>query len=122
MREPGHHLKSQSILGKAGYTTLLIVVFSIFFVSEEGFSFRRIVQQQAYLNIPAYMLNLYTQYDDGRWERLAVPVGVGQGPKRQYQTPTGQGELYAKENKHPSLLHFCIHHFHCDRLSSSWFR
>jgi hypothetical protein len=96
MRGTGHLLKSQSILGKAFYTTLLVIVFSIFFVPEEGPSFQRIVQQQAYLNIPAYTLNLYTQYDDGRWERLAVPVGVGQGPKRKYQTPTGQGELYAK--------------------------
>jgi len=56
----------------------------------------RIVQQLAYLNIPAYTLNLYTQYNDGRWDRLSVSVGVGGGPQRKYQTPTGQGELYAK--------------------------
>ncbi len=96
MRRTRHRLYYQSIFWKVFHTTLLIVVFSVFFIPEQGFSFRRIVQQQAYLNIPAYTLNLYTQYDDGRWEGLTVPAGVGQGPKRQYQTPTGRGELYAK--------------------------
>lgn len=57
---------------------------------------RSIVQQLAYLNIPAYNLSLYTQYNDGRWERLAIPVGVGKGASRSTQTPTGEGELYAK--------------------------
>lgn len=55
-----------------------------------------ILQQVVYLNIPAYSLNLYTQYADQHWERLSVPVGVGRGPRRSHQTPTGQGELYAK--------------------------
>ncbi|GAK59097.1 hypothetical protein U27_06073 [Candidatus Vecturithrix granuli] len=55
-----------------------------------------ILQQLVYLNIPAYNLNLYTQYADQRWERLSVPVGVGRAADRKYQTPTGQGELYVK--------------------------
>ncbi|MBN1552979.1 L,D-transpeptidase [bacterium] len=63
---------------------------------EASCSQRRILQQLAYLNIPAYSLNVYTQYDDERWERLSIPVGVGQGSQRSYQTPTGRGELYAK--------------------------
>ncbi len=33
-----------------------------------------ILQQLVYLNIPAYNLNLYTQYEDQRWERLSVPI------------------------------------------------
>jgi len=56
----------------------------------------QIVQQQAYLNIPAYRLSLYTQYADGHWERQTLKVGVGQGDKSSRQTPTGRGELYAK--------------------------
>jgi hypothetical protein len=48
------------------------------------------------LNIPAYTLNLYTQLPDGQWDRLAIPVGVGRGAARKDETPTGQGELYAK--------------------------
>ncbi len=55
-----------------------------------------ILQQQVYLNIPAYTLSLYTQYADQRWERFSIPVGVGAGPDRRSQTPTGRGELYAK--------------------------
>ncbi|MDY0094672.1 MAG: L,D-transpeptidase [Candidatus Vecturithrix sp.] len=55
-----------------------------------------ILQQLVYLNIPAYNLNLYTQYEDQRWERLSVPIGVGKGAERRSQTPTGQGELYVK--------------------------
>jgi len=55
-----------------------------------------ILQQQVFLNIPAYTLHLYTQYADQRWERLSIPVGVGKGADRKHQTPTGQGELYAK--------------------------
>ncbi|MBD3305517.1 L,D-transpeptidase family protein [candidate division KSB3 bacterium] len=55
-----------------------------------------ILQHLVYLNVPAYTLNLYTQYSDQRWERLTIPVGVGRGPGRKNQTPTGQGELYAK--------------------------
>jgi hypothetical protein len=54
------------------------------------------VRQLAYLNIPAYRLNVYTQYPDGRWEQLAFNVGVGRGLQHKDQTPTGQGELYAK--------------------------
>lgn len=96
MKGTRRHPDYQSILWKVFYTTLLLVVFSLFSLPEHVFAFRRIVQQRAYLNIPAYTLSLYTQYDDGRWERLTVPAGVGKGPKRQYQTPTGQGELYAK--------------------------
>jgi len=53
-------------------------------------------QQVAYLNIPAYTFSLYTQYADQRWERLTVPVAVGEGADRKDQTPTGQGELFAK--------------------------
>ena len=55
-----------------------------------------VVRQLAYLNIPAYRLSLYSQYADGRWDRFSIPVGVGRGPQRKYQTPTGRGELYAK--------------------------
>ncbi len=55
-----------------------------------------ILQQQAFLNIPSYTLNLYTQYADQRWERLSIPVGVGKGADRKHETPTGRGELYAK--------------------------
>ncbi len=55
-----------------------------------------ILQQLVYLNIPAYNLNLYTQYEDQRWERLSVPIEVGKGVERRSQTPTGQGELYVK--------------------------
>jgi hypothetical protein len=55
-----------------------------------------ILQQQVYLNIPAYTLSLYTQYADNHWERLAIPVGVGQITPAKYQTPIGRGELYAK--------------------------
>ncbi|PIE33605.1 hypothetical protein CSA56_10835 [candidate division KSB3 bacterium] len=57
---------------------------------------RLILQQQAFLNIPAYNLSLYTQYADQQWEHLSIPVGVGKGSTRKYQTPTGEGELYAK--------------------------
>ncbi len=60
------------------------------------FAQRTILQQQVFLNIPAYSLSLYTQYADQRWERLSIPVGVGRGVERKYQTPTGEGELYAK--------------------------
>lgn len=56
----------------------------------------QILQQLVYLNIPSYSLNLYTQYEDQRWERLSVSVGVGKGSERRSQTPTGQGELYVK--------------------------
>ncbi len=63
---------------------------------EVSFSQKRVLQQLAYLNIPAYSLSLYTQYDDNHWERLAIPVGVGKGSRRKNQTPTGQGKLYAK--------------------------
>jgi hypothetical protein len=66
------------------------------FGQRQIFADNNIIQQLAYLNIPAYSLNLYTQYGDGRWERLEIPVGVGRGNQRNYQTPTGQGELYAK--------------------------
>ena len=62
------------------------------------FAQRTILQQQAFLNIPAYSLSLYTQYADQQWERLSIPVAVGQGAERKYQTPTGEGELYAKAN------------------------
>lgn len=55
-----------------------------------------ILQQQVFLNIPAYTLSLYTQYTDQRWERMNIPVGVGKGMDRKHQTPTGKGELYAK--------------------------
>lgn len=70
--------------------------YHLYFTPELSFSQRRILQQLAYLNIPAYSLSLYTQYDDNRWERLAIPVGVGRGSQRKDQTPTGQGTLYAK--------------------------
>jgi hypothetical protein len=62
----------------------------------QSFAQRNMVQQQVYLNIPAYSLSLYIQSDERHWERLVIPVGVGQGSPRKYQTPTGQGELYAK--------------------------
>jgi hypothetical protein len=78
------------------YFCLLLCLYHLGFRHEPSFSQRKIIQQLAYLNIPAYSLNLYTQYDDNRWERLAIPVGVGRGSQRRYQTPTGKGELYAK--------------------------
>ena len=87
------------------YYTIIRTVFSVLlflwvshlsFIVEPTFSQRKVIQQVAYLNIPAYNLSLYTQYDDNRWERFSVPVGVGKGPDRKYQTPTGRGELYAK--------------------------
>lgn len=62
----------------------------------QTFSADSSLRQLVYLNIPAYRLSVYTQYPDGHWERLALNVGVGKGPQRKYQTPTGQGELYAK--------------------------
>ena len=65
-------------------------------MSDAAYSQQTVIQQQVYLNIPAYNLSLYTQYADQRWERLSIPVGVGKGVERKYQTPTGQGELYAK--------------------------
>jgi len=79
-----------------GSFTLLFWLFYLGYFPYRSFAQGQIVQQQVYLNIPAYTLNLYTQYPDGHWERLPIPVGVGQGPEREYQTPTGQGELYAK--------------------------
>ncbi len=76
----------------------IIVSLAILMIGFSGgaWSQANILQQQAFLNIPAYTLNLYTQYADQRWERLTIPVGVGKGTDRKHQTPTGRGELYAK--------------------------
>jgi hypothetical protein len=85
---------------RSGAIVLLTVFFTATFVVgvQPSAAAGTVVQQQVYLNIPAYSLSLYTQYEDGQWERLTVPVAVGKGPDRRYQTPTGWGELYAKAN------------------------
>lgn len=74
---------------------LFLLVYYLYFMPELSFSQRGILQQLVHLNIPAYRLSLYTQYNDKHWERLTIPVGVGRG-RRKDQTPTGRGELYAK--------------------------
>ncbi len=80
-----------------GVRFLSILVFYVFLchtayaVSQDG-----IVQQRVYLNLPAYRLTLYTQSPDRHWERFTIPVGVGRGWRGKDETPTGQGELYAK--------------------------
>ncbi len=96
----------RNILYKASYYALFLFLYHLYLAPEDSFSQtassqdaisqRGILQQLVYLNIPAYRLSLYTQYDDRRWERMVIPVGVGRGSRRRLQTPTGQGELYAK--------------------------
>ena len=88
--------KKGFMVRRAGYISFVICLFHLSFIHTCSFSQGSILQQLAYLNIPAYNLSLYTQYDDKHWERLTIHVGVGKGPERRYQTPTGQGELYAK--------------------------
>lgn len=78
------------------YIITLLFVYQWRACGNAAYAQGRILQQQVYLNIPAYNLSLYTQYDDQHWERLEFSVGVGRGPTRADQTPTGRGELYAK--------------------------
>jgi hypothetical protein len=66
------------------------------YLAQAAYGQGNIAQQQVYLNIPAYTLSLYTQYPDNHWERLMIPVGIGQVAPAKYQTPIGRGELYAK--------------------------
>ncbi|GAK49691.1 hypothetical protein U14_00914 [Candidatus Moduliflexus flocculans] len=72
----------------------LVIIMAV--LSGQAWAQVGILQQQVFVNIPAYTLNLYTQYADQHWERLSIPVGVGKGADRKHQTPTGRGELYAK--------------------------
>ena len=78
------------------YRLLFAWLFGLGCFPQQALAQRPLAPQQVFLNIPAYTLNLYTQLPDGQWDRLAIPVGVGRGATRKDETPTGQGELYAK--------------------------
>lgn len=74
----------------------VLLVLEGWIATRPAYAAHTVVRQLAYLNVPAYRLSLYSQYADGHWDRFSIPVGVGRGPHRKYQTPTGRGELYAK--------------------------
>lgn len=81
---------------KTAILTIVLILWSLSARKHLAYAAGNVARQLVYLNIPAYRLILYTQYGDGHWERLPIPVGIGRGPHQKYQTPTGQGQLYAK--------------------------